>query len=361
MPKNAAIIYNELSEGRYTRLGEEKAVLGVIDSVKAVHRALVKLGYKVVRTPLSPPLEKALETLRSLKVDLIFNLFEGFFDSPETEAAVANMLPPLGIPYTGCSGAILALALDKARTKALLTADGIRTPKYQVLTPDTVSSFQLSYPCIVKPGGEDASHGVSGDSVVHDPAALKRQVAKISELYGGRALVEEFVDGREFNITVMGTRELSVLPISEIVFSLPPGMPRILTFDAKWEPKTPYFAGTKAICPAEITSALGDEIGNIARKAFRLLDGSGYARVDFRVDSEGRPNVIEVNPNPDISPGTGAARQSKASGMTYSQFVEKLIQLAIEREQGGGRYSSDDGRGQAGGNADTARNTPIQT
>lgn len=334
MLREIAIIYNEPNSGRYSRLGEEKAVLGVLDAVKAVHRALVKLGYTVIRTPLSPPLEQAQETLRNLEVDLIFNLFEGFFDSAETEPAVADMLAELRLPYTGCPGAILALALDKARTKALLAANGIGTPKYQVLSPETVSSFNLSYPCIVKPGGEDASLGMTGESVVHDSKSLARQVGRISQLYGGRALVEEFVDGREFNITVLGTKDLAVLPISEIVFSLPPGMPRILTFEAKWAPKSPYFESTKAVCPAKIGSELREEISRIARQAFCLLGGSGYARVDFRVNDNGQPQVIEVNPNPDISPGTGAARQAKASGMTYSQFVEKLLQLALERESG---------------------------
>ena len=331
-PKKVAIIYNEPAEGRYSRVGEEKAELGVLDSVKAVHRALGDLGYSVARVPLSPPLEKTRQTLKGLQVDLIFNLFEGFVDSPEAEAIIADTLAELGIPYTGCPAAILALALDKARTKALLIANGIRTPKYQVLTPGTAASFQMNFPCIVKPAGEDASHGISADSVVNDAAALLRQVITISQLYGGRALVEEYVDGREFNITVLGTKELDVLPISEIVFLLPPGLPRILTFEAKWEPKSPYFDNTKPICPADIGSELKDEIADIARQTFRLLGGSGYIRLDLRTNDKGEPYVIEVNPNPDISPGTGAARQSKASGMTYSQFMDKIIQLAMERE-----------------------------
>lgn len=331
-PQKIAVIYNKPVAGRYSLVGEEKAELGVLDSVRAVHRALGNLGYAVARVPLSPPLEKTRETLKGLKVDLIFNLFEGFVDSPEAEATIADTLAELGIPYTGCPGAILALALDKARTKALLAANGIRTPKYQVLTPETVASFQMNYPCIIKPVGEDASHGVSADSVVNDAAALARQVTKISQLYGGRALVEEYVDGREFNITVLGTSDLDVLPISEIVFLLPPGLPRILTFEAKWEPKSPYFESTKPICPADIHNELKEEIGNVARQVFRLLGGSGYIRVDLRMNDKRQLYVIEVNPNPDISPGTGAARQSKASGMNYRQFIDKLIQLALERE-----------------------------
>jgi D-alanine-D-alanine ligase len=330
-PKKATVIYNQPAAGRYSRLGEDKAELGVMDAQKAVRKALVELGYEVEIVPLSPPLEKVRETIKSLKADVIFNLFEGFMDSPETEPAIAEMLVELKIPFTGCPPSILSLALDKARTKAVLVANGVQTPRYQVLTPDTISAFNLDFPCMVKPGGEDASHGVSENSVVKDVAALARQVKLISEEYGGRALVEEFVDGREFNITVLGTKALDVLPISEIVFLLPPGLPHILTFGAKWEPKSPYFDATKAVCPAAIDAPLRDEIGRIARQTFGLLGGSGYARVDLRVNDKG-PQVIEVNPNPDISPGTGAARQAKASGLTYSQFIESLIKLAFQRE-----------------------------
>lgn len=330
-PKKAAVIYNQPAAGRYSRLGEDKAELGVMDAVKAVHKALGELGYEVEKVPLFPPLERVREVISNLKADVIFNLFEGFMDSPETEPAVAEMLVRQNIPHTGCPPAILSLALDKARTKAVLEANGIQTPRYQVLTPDTLSVFNLGVPCIVKPVGEDASHGVSEKSVVNDATALARQVKLISEEYGGRALVEEFVDGREFNITVLGTKDMDVLPISEIVFLLPPGLPRILTFGAKWEPKSPYFDATKAVCPANIGAPLRDEIGRIARQTFGLLGGSGYARIDFRVNDRG-PQVIEVNPNPDISPGTGAARQAKASGLTYSQFIDKLIALAIPGE-----------------------------
>ncbi len=359
MHQEIALIYNEPSPGRYGSLGEEKAVLGIIEAVEAVHQALIELGYAVTLTPLSPPLKLAEKALKSLKVDLIFNLFEGFTDSPKTEAKVAGMLAALRLPYTGCSAAVLALGLDKARTKALLAANGISTPRYQLLNPKTLSAFQLSYPCIVKPQGEDASHGVSEESVVHNSAALAKQVVRISQLFGGQALVEEFVDGREFNITVLGTKQLAVLPISEIVFSLPPGLPRILTFAAKWESQSPYFEGTRAVCPAEIGNKLQKEIGNIAKRTFRLLDGSGYARVDFRMNNNGQLQVIEVNPNPDISPGTGAARQAHAAGMTYSQFMAKLIQLALERESDETQDTPNDSRGQTGNNADTESYTRI--
>ncbi len=332
MRPKVAVIYNEPGPGRYGAMGEQKAVLGVLEEVEAVHQALGELGYSVVRIPLSPPLELVRESLKGLEADLVFNLFEGFADSPETEAAVADILSELELPYTGNPSAVLSLALDKGKAKAFLETRGIATPRYQLLTPETLPTFHLGYPCIVKPCAEDASHGLLEESVVNNSIALEKQVRRVSELFGGRALVEELMDGPEFNVTVLGGKEPIVLPISEIVYSLPPGMPRILTFSAKWEPESMYFQCSKVVCPAEVGAEVRELIMNLAQRVFKLFGCSGYARVDLRMDSQGVPKVMEVNPNPDISPDTGAARQAKAAGMTYSQFIERIALLALKRE-----------------------------
>jgi len=331
MLQKVAIIYNEPLPGCYKDAGEEKAVLGVLDEVEAVHSALEKLGYSVERVPLLPPLESAGEKLKSLQVDLVFNLFEGFSGSPESEAAIADILSKLGKVYTGCPARVLSEALDKAGVKATLQRDGIGTPRYQLLSPETVSEFHLGYPCIVKPCREDASHGLSEESVVNDFTALEQQVARVTKRFGGKAIVEEFVEGREFNATVLGTSPPTVLPISEIVYSMPPGMPKVLTFSAKWEPESAYFQYTSVVCPAEVEPRAHKLITDTAVSVFQLLNCSGYARVDLRLDAHGNPKVLEMNPNPDISPGSGAARQAEASGMTYAQFVETIIRLAVER------------------------------
>jgi D-alanine-D-alanine ligase len=333
MRQTVTLIYNQPYPDHYGIMGEEEAVLGVLESVRAVHRALNELGYSVVRLPLSPPMEQAQEKLRELKAGLIFNLFEGFDDCPETEAVVAQTLAELGLTYTGCPSDVLALALNKARTKAIMESVGIDTPRYQLLSPETLFLFDLSYPCIVKPDGEDASHGLTEDSVVFDFIQLERQVSKISQLFGGKALVEEYINGREFNITVWGIREPSTLPITEIVYSLPSDLPRILTFEAKWDKQSTYFKGTKPVCPADIGTELRNKIETIALTVFKVLNCSGYLRLDMRANSDECPSVIEVNPNPDISPGTGAARQAKATGMRYSQFIGKIVSLALERAE----------------------------
>ncbi len=331
MCSRVAIIYNDPLPSRYEVMGEAQAVLGVLDVVQAVRQALIELDYEAMLVALAPPLEAVREKLKELKTDLVFNLFEGFDGRPETEAVVAGMLSELGLVYTGCSATALSLALDKARTKALLEAHGLATPRYQVLTPETVDEFHLELPCIVKPCAEDASHGLSEDSVVTDFASLAREVSHISQFFDGRALVEEFVDGREFNITVLGNNELAVLPVTEIIYSLPVGMPKILTFSAKWEPESLYFESSRPVCPAEIDADTRHRIERTAMSVFRLLGSSGCARVDFRMSGDGTPKIIDVNPNPDLSPDYGAALQARTAGMGYAQLVERIVQLALER------------------------------
>jgi D-alanine-D-alanine ligase len=325
-----AIVYNKPEVSRYSSRGEDTAVLGVLESVEAVNKALIELKHDVVLLPLSPN-DEIKNLLASLNADLLFNLFEGFCGFPETEALVPDFAEELKIPYTGCPGSVLRLALDKAKAKTLLKSAGIRTPSGQVLNPATVADFKLTYPCIVKPRAEDASHGLSDLSVVEDFAGLQRQVTTISAAYGGEALVEEFVGGREFNATVMGNTQYTTLPPSEIVYTLPEGMPKLLTFAAKWDIGTVYYLNTQLTCPAKISPAEKLDINRTIVKVYKLFGCKGYARVDMRLGKDGRVNVIEVNPNPDISPGTGASRQADAAGMTYARFMDKIINFAFER------------------------------
>jgi D-alanine-D-alanine ligase len=324
-----AIIYNAPVPDLYETDVEKEASLTISESAEAVYQALTERRYPVVRLPLLPPLESAKESLKKLEADLVFNLFEGFDGYPETEAIITNFIAELGLNYTGCTGTALAFGLDKINAKAHLAAMGAETPRYQLLGPKTVSLFHLHYPCIVKPYAEDGSNGISKESVVHDLASLEKQVTTVSKLFGKRALVEEFIDGREFNATVLGTNPPKALPVSEIVYSLPHELPRILTFSAKWDPQSIYFRGTKAVCPAEIDTELQEHITQTAILAFRLLGSHGYARVDFRLDSEEKLKIIELNPNPDISPDAGAALQAKAAGLSYSHFIEQIVQLAL--------------------------------
>ncbi len=331
MPLKVTIIYNAPQSGRYMTLGESVAEAGVLDEVKAVSNALLELRHEVFLLPLDPPLEAATLRLKATQADVIFNLFEGFDDVPGSEAAVAFALEKGGVPFTGNPGRAISLAQDKVSIANFLERNGIPTPHYQVIRPAELAEFRLNFPCIVKPVGEHASHGLSAESVVNDYEALAGQVQRISARYADKALVEEFIDGREFNATVMGNKELCVFPISEIIFSLPPEAPHILTFDAKWVEGTLYFKGTKPFCPAEISEADADKIRETAKTIFRLAGCRGYARFDIRQGKDGIFRVIDINPNPDISPEAGVDNQRRDTGMTYPEFIDKVLALALER------------------------------
>ncbi|MCJ7764191.1 MAG: ATP-grasp domain-containing protein, partial [Dehalococcoidales bacterium] len=212
-----------------------------------------------------------------------------------------------------------------------LRANGIDTPDFRLFDDSQLAYFHLDFPCIVKPAAEDASHGLTEKSVVYDMASLRQQLNEFNNTCSGQALGEEFIDGREFNITVIGdSARCTALPISQIVYSLPQGKPEMLTYAAKWQPDSIYYKNTRVVCPAEITDDEQKQMDKTAVAAFGLLGCRGYARVDMRMDNKGRLYVIEVNPNPDISPSAGAARQAQAAGLTYIQFIDRIVQLALE-------------------------------
>lgn len=332
MRTRITIAFNQPQKSRYDASHEEKAVLGVLDSVAAVRESLEELDYEVTLLPLVPPVESAKAKLTKLKTDLVFNLFEGFAGEPESEALVPEVLARSRLPFTGCRADILRLALDKVNVKVMLRAAGIPTPDFQVLNPRTLDTFHLDFPCIVKPRRDDASHGITDKSVVYDIDSLGKQVTTLSRTYWSGVLVERFVTGREFNATVLGKDVCRVLPVSEIVYTLAPGKPRLLTFASKWEPDSPEYTGTNAVCPADVTAEEYELISSTALLSFQKLGCRGYTRVDMRMDEHGKLNVIEINPNPDISPNAGAAIQAEAAGMTYTDFIASIVKLELENK-----------------------------
>jgi len=331
MPLKVAIIYNEpVTDSPIVDFGEEEAIIGVLEEVVAVKKALLELGHSVEKVPLRLPIESVPVVLKAIQADVVFNLFEGFEDLPYSEPVVAKMMEDMGIPFTGNPSSVLALTLDKAEFKKVLQKAGVDTPASMVLTPDTVKDFKLQLPCIVKPKDEDASHGLSPENVVYNLAELKTMVERVSGRFRGSALVEEFIDGREFNASVLGNHDLSLVEISEITYTLPPELPRILTFESKWFEETEYYKGTGVCCPAQIDSILRKTIIDVVLTSAKAAGCRGYGRVDMRQDMDGTIKVLEVNANPDVTPELGIARQAGAIGMSYSQLIQKIVDLALE-------------------------------
>jgi D-alanine-D-alanine ligase len=309
--------------------------VGVLEEVDSVCSSLKELGYDVNVFNVTDNIGELVTFLEKEKPDLIFNLCESLGNVAIHEMHVAGIFELLGVPYTGSCPLVLGLALNKIYVKELLSHHGINTPKFIVYRSTeeiAEDDFPLHFPVIVKPSMEDASIGIQQDSVVESFAALKKRVRSIFQQHDQPALVEEYIDGRELNVSIVGHGKPIVLPISEIDFStLPPEFPRILTYDGKWLKGTAAYDGTKGVCPAELTPSMELKLKELAVRVFRLLGCRDYARVDFRLSRSNVPFVLEVNPNPDISDDAGFARSARESGHTYTQIVQRIVESALER------------------------------
>ena len=330
MCADVCIVYNEPLPGKFEAAGEGAAVAGVLDAVRAVTEALGVKGHSVHHLPITPAGCNLIPRLREVNPRVIFNLFEGFDHDPESEGQVAYLLEKTGIAFTGAPSRALIDCVDKVKTKSRLRSLGLPTADWQLYQPGfplEPPSPNLRFPCIVKPLATDASHGLTERSLVSTFPEMREQVERVHALYGQAALVEEFLPGREFNLLVMGP-PLRIFPIAEISYSLSAGKPRLLTYASKWEEDDEYFAATQVQCPALLSESCARTIEHLAARTFTELVGRGYARIDMRTDRSGQVMVLEVNPNPDIGPASGAKREAEASGMSYHDFIREIMAQA---------------------------------
>ena len=322
---------------------ERLSEASVAEVAESVFAAISDSGTTAVVLPLRESLMMLFRRIKELKVDVLINLCEGFLGRPQLEANVAAMFEAFGVPYTGSPSKALAICQDKFKAKAVLNAFGLPTPKGRLVT-STDQKVEVPFPAIVKPNSEDASLGIYPGSVVHDQAALMDRVSNIIDGYKQPALVEEFIEGREFNVAVLETDKLQALPVSEIDFSaMPETAPHICSYEAKWFEDHALYAATPAICPAPIDDPLREKLQNYALAAVQAMGCRDYARVDFRMAADGRVAILEVNPNPDTSLDAGYCRALRAAGIDYAQFWNQMIDNALKRKQEPW-FSSDDVR-----------------
>jgi D-alanine-D-alanine ligase len=249
---------------------------------------------------------------------------------------IPALLDLFRIPYTGSSPLTLGLCQDKGKVKDILQTQGILTPRYKIFEKAEGSVKGNIFPMIVKPLHEDGSLGISRGSVVFDDESLSKQIQYVIDRYRQPALVEEFIDGRELNVGLIETNgKVQVLPVSEIDYSeFPNGIPKICGYEAKWVMESPEYQKSKPLCPAPLEWVMKKSLEHIAIKVFKLFGCRDYARVDIRVDRDGKIFILEVNPNPDISPQSGMVRALKAQGMTYMEFVGNVLERALQRKNG---------------------------
>jgi D-alanine-D-alanine ligase len=304
----------------------------ILYTVECVEQALRAAGFATGRLGISHDPESLLAGCQRFEPDVVFNLFEGTGDDDFNEAYAAGVLQWLKIPFTGCPFHTLTLARGKHLTKHVLRSAGLPTADFMVIDNDRVPICHLDWPVIVKPAQQDASLGLDQGSVVTDQDQLEQRVLRLLDNYGPPVLVEEFIRGRELNVGLVEIPELTVLPISEILFrDERPGFWPIVTYDAKWRPESEDYLATPPSYPAKVTPRLAQRLGQIATEAFRLTGCRDYARVDFRVRPSGKPFILEVNPNPDFSPDAGLAGSLKTAGISHQQFAVQLVWNAAAR------------------------------
>ena len=333
-PPRVVVMYNDSRQMVKGEAHDLLAEQGVIACAHAIAAGLEALGCIVAMVPVCSDVETALVPFSPTDW-LIFNLGEGLEGKLFEEVRIAWALDAMGYTFTGADATALASSTHKARAKALLAASGVATPAWKVIIhPNEVGEQmvkELRFPVIVKPVVEDASIGIGAESVVFTVDDLRARVAYVVQCYRQAALVESFIDGREFNVSVWGNPP-TVLPLAEVdltAFANP--AERIVSFAAKWEPDSYAYQHTPVICPADTDPTLGRRIAASARRAWEVIGCRDYARVDMRIAADGTPYVIEVNCNPDLSPDAGFFRAAQAAGYDFEDMVSNILRMSLAR------------------------------
>jgi D-alanine-D-alanine ligase len=293
--------------------------------------ALSAAGHETQTISVGTTIEPLITSLRAAEPDLVFNLTESFRDKSALDSNLAALLNLLELRYTGSSPSGLVLAGDKSLTKKLLSFHQIRTPEFATLYRGAVDHVgDLRFPLIVKPPQEDASIGITEQSVVRDVSELLSKIDELQAAYQSPVLVEEFIAGREFYVGVLGNQNARALPVIELHFrdraSNPLG---IASFDVKWSEERDH--ETASIFPQDVPEELLARMQAIAVEAFHSLRLRDYARIDLRLNEAGEVFVIEVNPNCYLERNSEFARAAERAGIAYEALIPQIAELASAR------------------------------
>ncbi len=334
-PFDCVVLYNSANVSKREDCEEEVYLSNMFrEEVAAIEESLKEGGYHPYVLAVDSFSKDLIHTIQRIAPKFVFNLCEEINGKCELEMCVAGLLELMGIPYTGSDPFALGLALNKFHVKQILRSAGIPTARGVVCYPGQKVSVPrgMRFPMFVKPSRQDASLGINSHSVCHTAEELQKQILYIHKAYEQEALVEEFLDGREFNVSVVGDGNPEVLAISEINFAgLPEDEPRIVSYRAKWDEESPMYQFTVPICPAVLPKRLENRINNIAIRSSQCIGCRDYSRVDMRADSRGNIYVLEVNPNPDISPKAGFARAARSAGFSYTEMILRICEAAMKR------------------------------
>jgi D-alanine-D-alanine ligase len=290
------------------------------------------MGHDVRNLPVHDDLGDIRRASEEWKPHIAFNLLEGFDDVTIFDQNVVSHLELLKLSYTGCNSRGLLLARDKSLSKKLLAYHRIRVPEFEVfrIGRPIRRPKRLTFPLMVKSLTQEASIGISQASVVDTDEKLKERVAFIHESIGTAALVEQYIDGRELYVGILGNQALQALPVWELFFmNMPEGARRIATDRVKWSVKYQNKYGIDSGPAKDLPEAKSEEIQHLCKRAYHALELSGYARIDLRLDEAGNVWVLEANPNPQIARGEDFAASAEKLGMTYEAVLQRIINLGL--------------------------------
>ena len=297
-----------------------------------VRDVLVDQGHEVIALGVHDNIDILIQTIQKKKPDVVFNMSEAFAGKRDFEPNLVALLELLNIPYTGSGPAGLQLCKNKGITKEILANHEINIPKFLIAKrshpPRNLKDF--SYPAFIKPIELEASEGISqGSFVATEKEALDR-IRFIHERLEVDAIVEEYIDGRELYVSILGNEKLTVFPPRELFFSeVPKGQPKFATFRAKWDDQYRKKWGIRSGVAKPLPSSVEKKMGDFCKKIYRHLGIRGYGRIDLRVKENGEIYFIEANPNPSIAKHEDFARSAAKSGLSYPELISKILMLAF--------------------------------
>ncbi len=297
-----------------------------------VHEALRANGHSPFYLEIDGTTE-SLKTLADTECDLVFNLTESWAGDDTKDINLAAFLDLLGKKYTGTGPGGLHLAQNKSLAKKIFAFHGIRTPYFASVHRGRLDwSHDLQFPVIVKPAREDGSIGISFNALCESIKDLMERIHDLHEQFDSPVLIEEYIEGREMYVAVLGNGEPEALPVVELDLSrLPEGTPRIAGSEVKWEKGTVAYKVTKSILPSDLEEATVQALQQTAVQAFRALELRDYGRIDMRLTPDGRVYVLEVNPNPWLQSTAEFAMAAKKSGRDHAALIEEIVNLALAR------------------------------
>jgi D-alanine-D-alanine ligase len=297
-----------------------------------VTSTLQAMGHEVQLLPVHDDLGEIRRLATEWKPHIAFNLLEGFDDIVIFDQNVVSHLELLKLPYTGCNPRGLLLARDKSLSKKLLAYHRINVPEFDVfrIGRPVRRPKRLQFPLIVKSLTQEASIGISQASVVESDEKLKERVAFIHDSIGTAAIAEQYIEGRELYVGVIGNQVLQALPVWELFFTnMPEGAKRIATDRVKWSVKYQTKYGIDSGPARELSEETCNDIQHVCKRAYRALELSGYARIDLRLDPSGTVWVLEANPNPQIAKGEDFAASAEKAGIAYEAVLQRIINLGM--------------------------------